>query len=170
MKYEDIEKIERNTKNKDKLKVILKKTKEKGTGLFATQLIEKDEIISFYKIKIFKKKNYKSPTNFIYSFEVYRKNGKAYKTLIGDIDKESFPQPVDNITFWAPFANEPSKNEEINSEVQLDLKKNYANKNYSSPGDIMIYELKAIKNIEPGEEILWFYGEGYDRDYEIKKN
>jgi SET domain len=157
------------TKDKDNLKVTLKETREKGVGLFAAKEIKDGEIIAFYKIKIFRKKGYKSPTNFTYSFEIYRKNGKAYKTLIGDLDKDSFPKVVDNIAFWAPFANEPTKDEMVNSEIEIDLKGNYAHRKYSSPGETMIYKLIATKEIELDEEILWFYGEDYERNYEIGK-
>ncbi len=150
------------------LKVTLKKTKKKGVGLYATQKIDKGEVIAFYKIKIFRKKDYESPTNSVYLIEVYQKNGKPYKTLIGDIDENSFPEPVDGIPFWAPFANEPSKNEKTNSELEIELKTNYSDRKYSTPGESMTYNLVATKKILPGEEIMWFYGKDYDRDYEIK--
>lgn len=165
----DYSKILAKTKDKEKLKVTLRKTKEKGVGLFATKQIKDGEDIAYYKIKVFRKKGYKSPTNSVYLFEVYRQNGKSYKTLIGDIDKDSFPQVVNNVPFWAPFANEPTTCESTNSEIEIDLKNNYKTRNYSSPGENMIYKLVATRDIEPGEEILWYYGEDYERGYEVGK-
>jgi hypothetical protein len=157
----------KNVKNKNNLSVTLKKTEDKGVGLLATKTIRKGELIAYYKVKVFKHKKYDSPTNCVYIFEVYRKNGEVYKTLMGDIDEESFPEPLDNITFWAPFANEPSKNQRTNAEIDINLSENYADRKFAVEGDTMIYKLIASKMIRKGEEILWYYGEGYARDYTV---
>lgn len=103
----------------------------------------------------------------MYSFGVYRKNEDEYKRLIGDIDLESFPQPINDITFWAPFANEPSKGERCNAEIDIDTKYNYQNKTYTKPGETMIYKLIAKRKISPGDEIMWYYGKGYERNYKV---
>lgn len=165
----DYKKLLRDAKNIS-LKVTLKKTDDKGVGLYATKDIKKGEIIAYYKVKIFREKDYESPTNFVYSFQVYRKNGEEYKRLIADIDDESFPKPIDNISFWAPFANEPSQNQRINAEIDIDLTENYKNKTFSQPGETAIYKLVSTKMIRPDEEILWFYGDNYDRNYKVGKN
>jgi len=158
-----------STLNKKKLKVNLKSSKRKGVGLYAVKDINKGEIVAYYKIKVFRKKDYISATDFVYCFEVYRKNGKEYKRLIGDIDKDSFPQPLHDIPYWAPFANEPSMGEKSNTEIDIELEKNYIDKNYTVPGEYMIYSLIAKRKIRKGDEILWYYGDGYDRDYKASK-
>ena len=165
----DYKKLLRNTKDKNKLSVTLKNSENKGVGLYATKTIKKGEVISYYRVKVFKGKDYDSPTDFVYLIEVYRKNGQAYKTLIGDVCDESFPQPINNITFWAPFANEPAKNERVNSELDIDLQTNYLNKTCTKAGEFMDYKLIATKIIRKGDEILWYYGEGYKRDYSVGK-
>jgi hypothetical protein len=165
----DYRKLVKGEKGKN-IKVTLKKG-EKGVGLYATKDIEKGEVIAYYKIKIFLLRDYNSPTDYVYSFEVYRKNGEKYKKLIGDIYEGSFPTSENGITFWAPFANEPSltKNEKSNSEMDINLKYNYSEKTFSSPNEIAIYKLLAKKKIRSGEEILWYYGDEYSRNYSVSK-
>jgi len=163
----DYKKILKKTKGKKNLSVTLKKTKMKGVGLYATDHIRKGEVIAFYKIKIFKLKHYESPTNFMYSFEVYKKNGDDYKRLIGDIDLDSFPSPINDVTFWAPFANEPSTKQLSNAELDMNLKQNYKKRTKVKEGQTMVYKLVAVRHIKPGDEILWYYGPDYNRDYEV---
>lgn len=148
------------------LKVELRDTLNKGKGLFAIKPIQKDDLIAYYKFKVFKKSGYISPTDYVYSFAVYKKNGDEYKRLIGDIYEGSFPEPLDGIPFWAPYSNEPSKDQRSNAEIYTDLKGNYKNKSFTLAGDIMVYQLVASRNIKTGQEILLYYGERYDRDYE----
>jgi len=165
VKLLDHKRILKKTKNKKDLSVTLKKTKLKGVGLYATKHIKKNEIIAYYKIKVFRTKGYESPTNFMYSFEVYKKSGDEYKTLIGDLDLNSFSDPVDDITFWAPFANEPTKSQRSNAELDQNTDGNYKNKTKVKIGQYMIYHLVARKDIKPGDEIMWYYGPDYERDY-----
>ena len=156
-------------KNRKDLKVKLKKTKEKGLGLFANKDIKKGEILAYYKIKIFRTNTYESPTDSVYIFEVYRKNEEPYKRLIGDIYEDSFPDPVDNIPFWGPLVNEPSQNQRVNAEIDINTKENYKDKTFSSPEETMIYKLVATKKIRKGDEILWYYGKDYPRNYKVGK-
>ena len=145
------------------LKVELRETENKGYGLFAIKPIKKGEVIAYYKIRVFKSNNHK--TDYVYAFDVYRKNGVCYTRLMGDLYKSSFPDPENGITFLAPFANEPIGKEKSNSEIDIRLKETYQNKKkqYLLPGDVLIYHLKATKKIKAGDEILWDYGENYDR-------
>src|SRR3990172_11300465 len=86
----NMDRILKETPNKDKLKVTLKKDKIKGTGLFAKKGISKGEIIAYYKIKVFNFKKYDSPTNNKYTFDVYTNKGNDSKIFIGDIYEGSF--------------------------------------------------------------------------------
>mgnify|MGYP006308700553 CR=1 FL=1 len=95
----NINRIKKNTKDLDKLKVTLKKDKLKGVGLYATKPIKKGELIAYYKLKTFSFKKYESPTDMVYSFEVYTKRGKESKRLIADICLESIPKPKKNIPY-----------------------------------------------------------------------
>ncbi len=165
----DHKQILKGTKNKINLKVTLKKDKTKGVGLYATEKIMKGDVIAYYKITACKGKEYDSPTNFMYSFEVYKKNGDEYKRFIGDIDLNSFPDPKNDITYWAPFANEPSKGQKSNAELDMNLQENYKNRTKIKVGQSLIYKLEATRHINPGDEILWFYGPDYHRNYEVSR-
>lgn len=162
----DITNIKKQNKNK---KVALKKHSVKGMGLFALQPIKKGEIIAYYKVTIHEHGKYKSPTNNVYTFNIYRKSGTDIKKYIGDIDNNSFPKEIDGVSFLAPFANEPSIGEKSNAEIDLDLDENYKNRRFVKAGENMIYKLVAIKNIKKGEEILWYYGDQYIRNYKVSK-
>jgi hypothetical protein len=151
------------------LKVQLKEHPIKNTGLFAIKPIKKGEVIAHYKIGVYVYKGYTSPTNNVYTFNVYRKSGSDIKKYVGDINEHSFPLPINNIPFWGPFANEPSKGEVSNAEIDLNLDANYASRKTVKEGDTLVYDLVAIKNIKKGDEILWYYGEDYLRNYEVSK-
>ena len=140
----------------------------KGTGIYAKQFIKKGNTIAYYKIKIntdTTKKPYKSPTKCVYCFTIYTKQGKEIKNVTGDIDKTSSPLPKNNIPYWAYLANEPSKTKKANAEIDINTKNNYKNRDTVNDGDYVIYKLKAKKNIYPGQEITWCYGDGYKRNY-----
>jgi len=165
----NMDKILKNTTNIDKLKVTLKHNEIKGTGLYATKHIKNDEIIAYYRITAFDYHRYTSPTNYIYAFDVYTPTGRESKNLIGDIDLNSFPKQVNDIPFWAPFANEPSVGQKINSEIDLNIDENYKNKKQKRIKHLqqLTYKLIAKCDIFPGDEITLYYGDEYPRNYEI---
>jgi hypothetical protein len=164
----DHNRLIKNAKNiSNVVNVTLKKSELKGIGLYTTKSFKEGDDIAYYKINTMIEKGYDSPTNFVYSFEVYKKNGDPYKKYIGDIDLKSFPDPINGMTFWAPFANEPSIGQQINAELDQNLKEIYKKKKKTKPGQSIVYKLVATKSIKKGEEILWYYGEDYDRDYEV---
>jgi hypothetical protein len=151
------------------VKVTLKKSKGKGVGLFATRKIAEGEVIAYYRIKVFRSKDYESPTKGTYLFEVYRKNGDEYKRLTGDIYEGSFPEPIDGITFWAPFANEPTVDQRTNAEIDINLSETYNDKTKTMVDDIVDYKLIATRPIAAKDEILWYYGDRYSRNYKAGK-
>lgn len=167
----DINKIIARTPNVDKLKIILKHDKIKGTGIYATKNIKENELIAYYKMKIFDYRTYNSPTNCVYAFDIYTQTGRESKNLIGDIDLSSFPNPLKDIPYWAPFANEPFPDQQLNAEIDTNLSENYANRKRARVGSYMVYKLVATKNIKPGDEITIYYGKDYKRnyDFDIKK-
>ena len=168
VEYQDLlnmDKVLEKTPNKHELKVTLQKDLVKGVGLYATKLIKKGEVIAYYRIKTFIWLKYKSPTNFVYGFEIYTKTGKESKKLIGDIDLTSIPDPENNIPYWGLFVNEPFKDQKLNAEIDLDLNNNYNATNKCVADRYLRYKLTAIRNIEPGQEITLNYGEDYPRSY-----
>lgn len=147
-------------------KVTLKKSKVKGTSLIATKTIQKNQVIAYYKFTVFRQKGFKSQTDNMYTFAVHTKNDNVSNTLIGDLTEDSLEQPKRGIPFWGHFANEPSGRQTPNSFIDTNLAENYKNKSRLSPGDSMIYKLRAERTIHPGEEIVWCYGQSYLRDYD----
>jgi hypothetical protein len=164
----DIDRILKSTKNKNKLKVTLLHNK-KGNSVYATKKIKENEVIAYYKMRIFDQNHYDSPTNFVYAFSIYGGAGNQYKTLIGDIDKESIPDPINNIPFWGLFVNEPSGAQDINSRVDIDHEYNFTKfgRKRAKCGMYFIYKIIATRNIEPNEEITIYYGDEYERDYHL---
>jgi hypothetical protein len=94
------------------------------------------------------------------------KNDNVSNTLVGDLTEDSLEQPKRSIPFWGHFANEPSGRQTPNTFIDTNLAENYKNKSRLSPGDTMIYKLRATRTINPGEEVVWCYGKSYYRDYE----
>jgi len=143
----------------------LKKTR-KGLSVYATKPIKKNNVICYYKFKLFKMKTYNRPVRRgAYMITVYTKTKRASNTLIGDLYEGSYIAPRRNIPFWGYLANEPSLKQKANSYIDFATKDNYRKKNALKSGDTMIYKLRALRNINPGEEVVWCYGEGYHRNY-----
>jgi hypothetical protein len=159
--------INKNTPDIKSLKVKLKKTKAKGIGIYAKTSILINEPIAHYHMTAFKLDTYKSPTNDVYLFSVYSKTGKISKVLVGDITPESLQEPIGGIPFWAQFANEPSEGQTVNSWVDTESHRNFQflDRKRIKSGDVIIYTLKASRDIMPGEEIVWYYGPDYERNY-----
>ena len=55
------------------------------------------------------------------------------------------------------------------AELITNTKYNYRDKEKIRPGNVLIYELKATKYIPVNEEVLWYYGDNYHRDYTASK-
>lgn len=165
----DADRILEETINRDELKVTLLCDNIKGTCLYATKNIQANEIIAYYKIRVFNQDKYKSPTNFIYAFSIYGPDNIKFDHLIGDIDLESIPTPDNNIPYWGHFINEPYRNQDINCRVDPNIYYNFTKlgKTKVTYGSYLIYKIIARRDIEPDEEITLDYGDEYDRDYDL---
>ena len=164
----DPKRILKETVDCDNFKVTFNNDPVKGNGLYAKDFICAGETIAYYKIKLFNKETYESNTNFVYTFNIYGKNGKEIENLIGDLDLDSIPNHgVRNVPFWAPFVNEPMGIQDVNSEIDTYPDFNFKNGRKVGVGSVMIYRLIAKRGIIPGEEITIYYGDQYERTYEI---
>lgn len=140
----------------------------KGTSLIANKDIKKDELISYYKMKVFNLNGYKGVNNNMYIFNVHNKYNKYFSNLVGDIYDETIENPINGITFWGHLANEPSIDQKPNSKIVT-----FSDKNLEGDvkeGDIIVYELVATENIKKNDEITWCYGKYYKRNYTICKD
>jgi hypothetical protein len=157
------------SKKAHSVKVELREIVGKGRGIIATDLIKKGEKIAYYKAKVYNRSTYESPTDSVYLFEVYKKNGQPYKRLIADIYEGSVLPPKNGITYLAPFSNEPGPGQTSNADIDLNFKGNYdeMKRNKLKAGDTIVYFLYALRDINAGEEIVWYYGPDYTRDYQV---
>jgi hypothetical protein len=159
--------IEQHTKDYEKLRVYLKKS-YKGVSLFAREPIKKGQIVSYYKIKVMSERSkVKRVKDGIYTFNIYSKDDEKLKKYYGDICMESLEKPRRGIPFFGYFANEPSNGQVCNTTVDINLKENYSDRDEVRTGDFMIYRLIALRDISIDDEICWYYGDHYDRDYDI---
>ncbi len=159
--------IEQNTKDYEKLRVYLKKS-YKGVSLFAREPIKKGQIVSYYKIKVMSERSkVKRVKDGIYTFNIYSKDDEKLKKYYGDICMESLEKPRRGIPFFGYFANEPSNGQVCNTTVDINLKENYSDRDEVRTGEFMIYRLIALRDISIDDEICWYYGDHYDRDYDI---
>jgi len=157
-----------HTKNYDSLKVCLKMTR-KGVGLFARTPIKKGNTVAYYKVKVISDRStkYKKVKDGIYTFSIYTKDDEKIKKYFGDICMESLENPRRGAPFFGYLANEPSNGQSCNVSVDTNLKDNYTDRDEVRPGDFLLYKLVALRDIPENEEICWYYGDHYDRDYEI---
>ena len=161
-------KILKRTPEKNKLSIVIRKDRVKGNSLFAIKPIKKDDIIAYYKMKVVHgadpKHNFRDS---MYLFNVTNSKGREYSYLYGDLYAGSLPNPIRHIPYWAYFSNEPNVNQESNSYIDYMYEDNFTKKKRTvlKVGDTIRYALKAARDIEKGEEIMWCYGEGYDRNY-----
>lgn len=165
----DPEYVQSHTPKDLPYKIKIKKAGKKGNGLFAKAQINKNEIIAFYKIQVFRDTDYTSPTNRMYTFAVYTLGENESKVWVGDLTSNSLEPPKiikkHYVPFWAYFSNEPTESQKPNSWIDMNTKENYKNRSRVKEGDTLIYKLIATKKIKPGKEIIWNYGESYQRDY-----
>jgi len=174
----DMTRILRSTPDLKSLPVTLKKTKNKGIGLFAVRDIPAKAFVALYRMKVFDKRDYDSPTDYKYSFVAYTKSGNASRTFIADLDMDEpllMPRlELDNraidgsvyLPYWAYFANEPTRGvQEDNVEMDTNPDENYSSRDRLRVGDHIVYKMKTTRPIKAGEELVWSYGDLYERDY-----
>ena len=163
----DMDYIIDHTRNYDSLKVYLKRT-QKGIGIFARTDIKKGNVVAYYKVKVFSDRVKREPVqNGIYTFSIYDKNEEKIKKFYGDICMESLEDPHRGAPFFGYLANEPSNGQKCNVYMDVNLKDNYKDRDDVQKGDFFIYKMISLRDITADEEICWYYGDHYDRDYEI---
>lgn len=147
------------------LKVTLKKN-FKGYSLFARKPIKKGNVIAYYRFLLHKyTDDFRGKKGDMYVMSVYNKSGRFNSKVIGDVYEGSLDKPKHNIPYWAYFSNEPSGKQQENAFLDVDPKGNFRNRSTVKAGETMTYKLIASKNIKPGEEICWCYGDSYERNY-----
>lgn len=136
----------------------------KGNSLFCTKPIRKNSVIAYYKFLVHKWDKLKGYKHNMYVMTVYN-HGRESKTFIGDVFPGSLEKPKRGIPFIAHFSNEPSGRQKENCYLDIRTKANYRNRSRVKEGDTMVYCLRALRNIEKNEEIVWCYSSSYQRGY-----
>lgn len=136
----------------------------------ATKCQLKEMLLNSIAEMSFKGKGVSMSYKDMYHFTISSKNDKDCTNLVGDLYNGSLPSPKNNIPYWGYFANEPFYGRErSNTEVDNQTYENFTKKGRTrvKEGDTVTYALVATRLIETGEEIVWYYGNSYDRSYKI---
>ena len=135
---------------------------KKGVGLFAKKHIAPHTIIAYYVTQIYSASRRKR-----YAVE-YSIGIPKHPNLVGDLCEDSLASPVRLngrwVPLWAYFSNEPSPDEASNSHLYPAMKGSFAHAKVAI-GELYRFKLVASKAIQPGEEIVWCYGDDYERSY-----
>lgn len=142
------------------------------TDVVANKDIQKDEIVAYYKMRVFKTREYENdiefysyPNGTTYTFTVYDKNGLRIPGLIGDLSPESVPDAIAEAPFYGHLINEPQKRKDANVRVDKQTAQNFGSRESVHHGDFIIYAIVATKAIKAGERLLYCYGLDYERNY-----
>lgn len=164
----DVAELRKNVDTKKLHVDIVTHSDTRGSGLVATKPIKDDNIIAYYKLKVFDEK-IERPTGSKYTFSIYDKSGRPIEGLIGDLCPESAPATNGKAPYWGYLINEPSKLKDENAWVDINTEQNYKDKNRKIKiGDHVTYKIKSSKDIKAGSEILWCYGKYYKRGYKTE--
>lgn len=169
----DIEKIYRETRpDYKKLNVELRQTRDKGIGLFMTEDVKEGRVIAYYPA-IVRDSSEPGVCGGMYRLSIFDKDDEIESHIAGDVDvaeDRPLPNPINNLPFWAHFANEPSGSQELAAALWFDDpaiyrgRKNYLRHRRRSPlepGDTYILELVSLRDISAGEEVTICYGSSY---------
>lgn len=165
-KLTDLDWILEHTPGKEKLKVTLRRDHVKGISLYSTREIKKGSVIAYYHMRIYSIAR-PGPFGVTYRFAAYTKRAQVSKHFVGNLFEGSLRTPRRNIPYWAYFANEPDCGHLANSFVDACVAENYRGRDRLRVGDEITYKLIASRKILPGEEIVWCYGDLYERDYPV---
>lgn len=148
------------------LKVTLRRDPVKGIALVSTREIKRGAVIAYYHMRVYSIAR-PGPFGSTYRFAVYTKRATVSKQFVGNLFSGSLRAPRRNIPYWAYFANEPDCGNTANSFVDACVARNYRGRSRLRVGDEITYKLVASRKIVPGEEIVWCYGDRYERDYAV---
>lgn len=137
----------------------------KGKCLLATQTIKKDQILAYYKVKVVDYRTYTYPHGNTYLISIAKRNGSEHTYLIGDMYSGSDRLPSKGVPYLAQYANEPYPTETTNCYIDTLSAFNF--RRTIREGDTVTYALRASRRIRTGEEIVWHYGDNYERDYQV---
>lgn len=154
-----------------------------GYGAFARRDLKKNTPVAYYVIKLVKNFTHKSPTKFVYLTTApsspSRPNSTS-RTFEGDIGQDTGDvfgryifreRPVCGHVF-----NEPSEHQTQNCDMvrfvwDAGLLKESDGKSRTTfkAGDVVFHEIRTLRAVKKGEELMTMYGDDYERKYKVGK-
>lgn len=135
----------------------------KGTGIRARRRIQRGQAIAHYRFKIYDAEAHRHSA---YAILVYSRKGRLYPKLVGDAYPGSLDTPWNDVPFYAQFSNEPGPRQSANAYLDWCTGVSIGALDGFRVGGAMVYTLLATRTIQPGEEILWCYGDDdWPRDW-----
>lgn len=158
--------LKRNTPEYSSCVSVPKKYKNKGYGLCAGKNINKGDVVAYYRSTVYKADGHKRNTSIDYTFNVYSPSGNRNWSLVGDLTPASYQLPCNGVPYWGYLINEPNVGQKSNCYLDKQHAKNFSERKSLKIGDFVVYAIRAKRNIKKGEELMWYYGPYYERDYE----
>jgi len=156
---------------------------KQGYGVFARRNLRKGALVAYYAIKLFRvsKSNKPTPTNDMYvtCAPSSPKNPKGWsRTFYGDIGKHAGDVFGRYVFRGKPVCghviNEPGKGERENCDMpttvwDASLLKDGRKRPHFKAGDVVFHDIKTLRPVKKGEELVTVYNDDYQRNYELGK-
>lgn len=177
--------------------LFIRESEDKGLGMFARKKFQSDEVVAYYRCEVINVSHHSdSDDTYRMALPTWLQHhlqsvGVPVGYIACDILSipKDVPPPLNGVPYWGFIINEPSPDETVNVYtddqaqevcVHIDTKQvtaqNIINKIqcvkdwehlFSQHTIYITYVFRAETAIQKGEEILWYYGDTYDRDYAI---
>lgn len=141
----------------------LAKIQGKGKGVVATSPIRKGHVIAYYCMVAVPKKMVQHDC----LMTLYSKTGHALRKYVGDVDHDQDNCAYRGVPCYGHYINEPSPGQSTNAFLCDSPEINFRTRKKVKLGDKLRYRVIASRDIQPGEEITWYYGDEYERAYDI---
>jgi len=158
---------------------VIKKCKAKfGYGVYARRNLSKGMLVCYYGIKCVKESGYKSPTKFVYLVCAPATTTNSQynsRTLSGDIGEDAGDVFGRYVFRGKPVCghviNEPSELETENCVMPKTVwdAKEIGDRTAFKAGDILFHEVRTLRTVKKGEELMTMYDDDYERNYKKGK-
>lgn len=151
--------------------VEVKASAKHGLGLFAKIDIERGQRIAIYQVIA----RPASEIDEIYGVILPTTTEESFDYILAGVPIKDTSRFVDYeghiLRNLAMFINEPSPEETSNVDILMNRIENLVRRGQERAkiNDVFTYYFYTLRDIKAGEEILWYYGENYHRDYPVSK-
>jgi len=151
-----------------------------GYGVFARRDLKKGTLVAYYVIKLVKAGGARSPTGGVYvtcAPSSPQNPIRWSRTFEGDIGKDAGDVFGRYVFRGKPVCghviNEPSKDEVENCDMPTTVwdAKLLAGRSRAvfKAGDVVFHDIKTLRAVKKGEELVTVYNEDYQRNYKVGK-